>query len=160
MLGYQVFNGEWTLNGTKSALDFQLDNLSATARGLFDPVTEEIDLAIELTFQQIDELNSFDVNDYLVNVPIPVRCTGTTNDPKCQIDSAGVSRLIGRVLSGDVNDPLREKLEETIDKEVPEEYQGAAKALLDLLGGSLDSERRPRQPEGSEAPAEPTPEEI
>lgn len=162
MLGYQVFNGEWTLNGTKSALNFQLDNLKATAKGLFDPVTEEIDLAVELTFEQLEEFNSFDVNDYLVNVPIPVRCTGTTNDPKCRIDSAGVSRLIGRVLSGDVNDPLRDKLEETIDKEVPEEYRGAAKALLDMLGGSLDSERRPRQeqPDANEIPTEPTPEEI
>lgn len=164
MLGYQVFNGEWTLNGTKSALNFQLDNLKATATGLFDPVTEEIDLAVELTFEQIEELNSFDVNDYLVNVPIPVRCKGTTNQPKCRIDSAGVSRLIGRVLSGDVNDPLREKLEETIDKEVPEEYRGAAKALLDMLGGSLDQERRPQgttpKPETSGEPTQPEPEEI
>lgn len=164
MLGYEVFNGEWVLNGTKSALKFQLDNLKASAKGLFDPVTEEIDLAVELTFEQLEELNSFDVNDYLVNVPIPVRCTGTTNNPKCRIDSAGVSRLIGRALSGDVNDPLREKLEETIDKEVPEEYRGAAKALLDMLGGSLDQERAPRDSRPGagtdEVPQQPAPEEI
>lgn len=135
LLDYQVLDGNWQIDGERSTVRFQLDNLNVDARGKFDPLTEEIDMAVDLTFRNLPELRSFDVNDYLIDLPIPMRCTGTTTEPKCSVDSQGIQRLVARVLTGNSNDALRGKLDEAIDKEVPEEYREAARGLLDILGG-------------------------
>ena len=45
--------------------------------------------------------------------------------------------LIATALTGEADNGLRRKLEEKIDEEVPEEFRGVARDLLDILGRAL-----------------------
>ncbi len=141
MWSYQRMVGSWRIIEQHHQLDFALDNLTVIAEGDYNPETDNLDLLAELTFENDPALPLFDINPMLLNLPIPVRCRGTLADPTCRIDDRAAQRVVAAALTKS-DSPLRAKLEEKIEEKVPEKYQEAAKALLDLLGGSRKKRSR------------------
>jgi len=133
---YQRLNGRWEIDGQRHDLAFTLDNLAVAARGTYAPDRQQLDIMAELTFFDDPELPGFDVNPALHGLPIPIRCRGTIDEPACQLDSKRAQRLALQVLRSDDSGELRRSLDEKIDKDVPEQFRDAARALLDLLGGA------------------------
>lgn len=141
MWPYERLVGTWRINEQHHQLDFALDNLTVLAVGDYNPETDKLDLRAELTFENNPDLPVFDINPMLLNLPIPVRCRGALADPTCRIDDRAAQRVVASALTKS-DSPLRAKLEEKIEEEVPEKYQEAAKAILDLLGGSRKKRSR------------------
>ncbi|MGE0624209.1 MAG: AsmA family protein [Pseudomonadales bacterium] len=137
---YQKLIGEWAINGTSHRMDFALDNLTAAANGDYDPLADALDMDLEFVFKSDPGINGFDINPALLDVPIPLTCTGTLEAPKCGVTRDGASRLVASVMQGAKGQEIREKLDRKIDEEVPEQYRDAARGLLDLLSGSKKSE--------------------
>jgi uncharacterized protein involved in outer membrane biogenesis len=137
VLEYQIFTGTWNIQRGGHHMDITLDNLSLKANGKYDPVEDYMDMRIALTIHENPELNTFDVNNTLRELPIPVRCRGSAQAPKCKLDKKGARRLLADALSGDSNDAINEKLNRKIEEEVPEEYRDTARALLQGLGDLL-----------------------
>ena len=136
---YQRFVGDWRIDRQHHVLDLALDNLTVEAEGDYLPETGKIDLVAQLTFSNDPLFPIFDVNPLLFDLPIPVRCQGQLADPNCAIDQAAAQRIVASALqSGDATG-LRGKLERKIEEEVPEEYQDAARSLLDIFSRSAPS---------------------
>jgi hypothetical protein len=133
---YERFIGEWSVNGTQHAMDFALDNLTAAIAGVYDPLTDALDIQLDIVFEDNPGMHSFDVNPLLVGLPIPLRCRGTLEEPSCAVDQAAAQRIIASALTSEKGDELRDKIEEKIDEQVPEEYRDAAKNLLDIFSRS------------------------
>ncbi len=133
---YQRLVGDWRIERQHHVLDLALDNLQVSARGDYAAKDDEIDMLAELVFGNDPAWPIFEMNPLLYDVPIPVRCRGTLSSPSCRLDQDAAQRIAARALSGEDSE-LRAKLEEKIDREVPEEYRDAARSLLDALGGAL-----------------------
>jgi hypothetical protein len=144
ILDYKRFTGTWNVDGTRHDLDVLLDNLSVALDGTFDPFTEALDMAASVKLLQGTPYQSFDLDPILMNIELPVHCTGTVTAPECKPDQAGVKRLLTRVLTSD-NPEVKAKVDQTIDEKVPEEYRDAARSLLDLLrqGGQASPQPAP-----------------
>ena len=137
---YQRFTGTWIIDGLNHRIGFVIDNLSVQGSGIHDWMQDDLDMNLTLTVSDDPAFSSFDINPLLVDLAIPVRCQGPLTGVRCKLDEAGARDLLGRALRGDANEPLKEKLEQTIEENVPEEFQDAARALLDLIGGALDDD--------------------
>ncbi len=135
---YERFIGEWDIKGTQHTLDLALDNLTAAINGVYDPVTDALDMQLDIVFEDNPDMHSFDVNPLLVGLPLPLRCTGTLEEPKCAVDAAAAQRIVASALTSEKGSELRNKIEEKIDEQVPEEYRDAAKNLLDIFSRSAD----------------------
>lgn len=133
---YQRLVGNWRIQGTEHTLDFALDNLTVTADGQYDVVTDEMDMLAELQFATLAEGQMFDVNPLLMDLPIPIRCRGPADAPTCALVADAAQRIVAKVLTSDEDSALRAKINEKIEAEVPEQYREAARGLLDLLSGS------------------------
>ena len=136
---YERFVGNWRVDKQHHNLDFALDNLTVKAAGDYNAADDDMDILAEMTFETLAEGRMFEVNPLLMDLPIPVRCRGALEDPKCRVDDKAAQRLVATVLTSKEGSAMREKLDEKIEKEVPEEYRDAARSLLDLLGGALES---------------------
>jgi hypothetical protein len=134
---YQRFVGNWRIDRQHHQLDAALDNLSLAAEGDYHPASDELDMLLTLVFTNNPELPVFDVNPLLYDLPIPVRCRGSLDDPTCRVDQKVAQRIVAEALTGGENAELRSKLDQKIDEEVPPEYRDAARSLLDALGTSL-----------------------
>jgi hypothetical protein len=133
---YERFIGEWSINGTNHVMDLALDNLTAAVAGIYDPVTDALDMQLDIVFEDNPNMHSFDVNPLLVGLPLPLRCTGTLEEPKCAVDAAAAQRIVASALTSEKGSELRTKIEEKIDEQVPEEFRDAAKNLLDIFSRS------------------------
>jgi hypothetical protein len=136
---YQRLIGEWVINGTNHQMDFALDNLTAAINGVYDPLTDELDMDVEFLFEDNPDIHSFDVNPVLVGLAIPLSCSGSLEEPACSVNPEATRNLVAAVLTAEQGSEIREKLDQKIEQEVPEEYREAARGLLDLLGKSLKS---------------------
>jgi hypothetical protein len=132
---YQRLVGDWRIDRQQHHVDLALDNLIVTGSGDYRPETEEIDMQLELVFQNDPQWPVFQVHPMLYDLPIPIRCRGALADPTCRLDSGVAQRIVAQALASE-DSPLRANLEEKIDTEVPAQYRDAARSLLDLLGGS------------------------
>ncbi|MCZ6617475.1 MAG: AsmA family protein [Gammaproteobacteria bacterium] len=141
MWSYQRLVGNWRIDEQHHELDFALDNLTVLAEGDYNPETDKLDLLAELTFENNPDLPVFDINPMLMYLPIPVRCRGSIADPTCRIDDRAAQKIVASALASP-DSPLHAKLEKKIEEKVPEEYQEAARAILDLLGGSREKRSR------------------
>ncbi len=139
---YQRFVGDWRIDRQHHLLNFALDNLSVDTEGDYLPRTEEIDLTANLTFSNDPAFPIFDVNPLLFDLPIPVRCRGKIESPNCAIDQKAAQRIVANALQSSEDNGLRSKLEQKIQDEVPEQYQDAARSLLDIFSRSVQSEPR------------------
>ena len=138
MLRYETMTGTLAVDGKRHALEFVLDNLHLTADGEIDYMTDTADLVAYVTVNEAPEGSPLTVNDWLQGTPIPMRCRGTANDPKCRIDNDATKQIVARALQRGDETGLRQKLEDKIDEKVPEEYKEAAKGVLDLIGRALE----------------------
>lgn len=132
---YQRLVGDWRVDGTRHVVDATLDNLAVAAQGDYDPVGDEMDMAVTLTFGNDPSLPVFELNPLLYDLPIPLRCRGTLAEPACRLDSDGARSLLARAMAGGEDNELRATLDRKIDEQVPEQYRDAARALLEMLGG-------------------------
>ncbi len=133
---YQRLVGDWRIERQHHVLDLALDNLQVSAQGDYAAGDDQMDMLVELVFGNDPDWPVFEMNPLLYDVPIPIRCRGAVSSPSCRLDEAAAQRIAARALSGEDSE-LRAKLEEKIDREVPEEYRDAARSLLDALGGAL-----------------------
>ncbi len=134
---YERMTGDWQIDGKQHALNFSLDNLTAAMNGTYDALTDELNMQLEVTFQDNPGMHSFDVNPLLIGLPIPFQCVGSLDNPSCRVDPAATQRLVASVLRDSKGQELIDELDRKIDEDVPEEYREAARSLLDLLGGAL-----------------------
>jgi hypothetical protein len=137
-LGYQYFVGDWHVDGIRHRIRMTLDNVSIASEGTYDPATERLDMLTTLTFDGNAQYQSLAINPELMDIPIPMRCTGNLDDPRCRLDEQQSKRMVATVLRSSANSQTRAELEKKIDKEVPEEYRDRARGLLDKLGRMLD----------------------
>lgn len=139
---YERMTGDWQIDGKTHDLNFALDNLTAAMHGTYDPLADQLNMQINVTFQDNPGMHSFDVNPLLIDLPIPFQCAGSLEDPSCRIDPDAMQSLVASVLRETKGQELIDQLDQKIDEDVPEEYREAARSLLDLLGGAL---KKPRQ---------------
>jgi hypothetical protein len=146
---YQRLVGDWRIDRQQHHIDLALDNLIVNGAGDYDPNTQEIDMLLELVFQNDPQWPVFQVHPMLYDLPIPIRCRGALADPTCRLDSGAAQRIVAQALAGGEDNALRASLEEKIDTQVPAQYRDAARSLLDLLGGSRqdrsDRDRKSRE---------------
>ncbi len=134
---YERLIGDWAINGTNHQLDLAFDNLTAAVNGDYDPLTDALDMDVEFLFEDNPDMHSFDLNPVLVGLPIPMKCTGTLETPQCGVTKEATQNFIAAVLTSEQGSEAREKIDQVIEEEVPEEYRETARGLLDLLGESL-----------------------
>lgn len=137
MWNYQRLVGTWHIDHQHHKLDAALDNLSLTAEGDYLPAEDDMNMLLTLQFGKDPSLPVFDLNPLLYDLPIPVRCRGSVEEPTCKVDDRVAKRVVAAAL-GSKDSELRTKLEKKIDEEVPEQYRDAARSLLDALGSSLE----------------------
>jgi AsmA protein len=146
-LQYQRFTGTWNVDGPKQAFDVALDNLTLKAKGIVDPLTDAIDLAATVTVANDPNYSTFKVGKALMGLPLPIRCRGSLDDPKCGADPEGTKKLLAQALSGK-NPEMQQRLDNVIDEKVPEEYRDTARSLLDMFkqGAKAQPAPEPQQP--------------
>ncbi len=140
---YERLIGDWAINGTNHQLDLAFDNLTAAVNGDYDPLTDVLDMDVEFLFEDNPDMHSFDVNPVLVGLPIPMKCTGTLEAPQCGVTQEATQNFIAAVLTSEQGSKARERIDEVIEENVPEEYRETARGLLDILGESLKRRRDP-----------------
>ncbi len=134
---YERLIGDWNINGTRHEMALALDNLTAAVLGTYDPLTDALDMNVEFLFENNPDMHSFDVNPVLVGLPIPLTCKGTLEAPKCGVTADATRNLVAAVLTSEQGSEARQKLDDAIEENVPEEYRETARGLLDMLGDSL-----------------------
>jgi hypothetical protein len=70
-----------------------------------------------------------------------MKCTGTLEAPQCGVTPEATQNFIAAVLTSEQGSKAREKIDQVIEEEVPEEYRETARGLLDMLGESLKKRR-------------------
>ncbi|TNF83760.1 MAG: hypothetical protein EP301_11245 [Gammaproteobacteria bacterium] len=140
---YERLIGDWTINGTNHQLNLALDNLTAAIDGDYDPLSDALDMDVEFVFEDDPNMHSFDVNEVLVGLPIPLTCQGTLEAPQCKVTEEATRNFVAAVLTSEQGSKAREKIDQVIDEEVPEEYRETARGLLDILGESLKKRKDP-----------------
>lgn len=143
MWTYERLIGDWAINGTNHQLDLAFDNLTANVSGDYDPLTDVLDMDVEFLFEDNPGMHSFDVNEVLVGLPIPLTCKGTLETPQCGVTQEATQNFIAAVLTSEGGSKAREQIDKVIEEEVPEEYRETARGLLDLLGESLKRRNDP-----------------
>ena len=138
VLNYATMTGHLSIDGLHHDLDFALDNLSIKAEGPVDYVADGVDLLAHVTVSEPPQDSLITINEWLMGTPIPMRCLGSTAEPKCRLDNDAATSIVANALQRGNESGLRRKLEEKIDEDVPEEYKEAAKGILDLLGKALE----------------------
>jgi AsmA protein len=146
-LKYQRLTGTWNTSGAAQDLDIVLDNLSLKAIGKLDALADDMDLTVTVTVNDDPKYKSFKVSPLLTGLPVPVRCRGSLDAPKCGADEAGTRKLLAQALSGS-NPEMKKKLDQAIDEKVPAEYRDAARSLLELLnkGAQQTPSQQPAAP--------------
>jgi hypothetical protein len=138
MWDYERLIGNWRVDHQHHNLDLALDNLTVVADGAYNVAGDEMDMLAELTFKTLPTGRMFEVNPLLMDLPIPIRCQGSLENPKCRVDEKAAKRLVASALTSKEGSAMREKLDQKIDEQVPEEYRETARGLLDMLGGALN----------------------
>ncbi|MEM7220350.1 MAG: AsmA family protein [Pseudomonadota bacterium] len=133
-LDYSKLVGDWQIDGKRQSMSFSLDNLDISADGTVDTLTDELDMAAKLTFQNDPTLHSFDIPDALRGVPIPVRCIGSVSTPDCGLDRNAAQRLIGEVVRKNAGS----KLESLVGDKLGDDAKKALRGLGSLFGGKKD----------------------
>lgn len=130
---YRRFAGQVRLAGlADQKVDVAIDNLALAATGAYDQAANAIDYNVEMTVRA-DPQPTFPVVDYLVDVPLPMRCAGPLDGDGalCGIERDGVQRALAAALRNEAGNRLRDKVTE----KVPEGLRDAAKGLFDRLRG-------------------------
>lgn len=136
---YEQFTGRWNIDGAIHSLQFALDNMSVDANGKYDYLTDTIDMLANVTINEAPETSPFQINPLLQGTPIPIRCTGASDNPTCKLDRNAAQQVVAKALQSGDDSGLRSKLEQKIEEDVPEEYRETARGLLDILGRALDN---------------------
>lgn len=139
-LRHQSLTGDWTVQGAEQKLRVQMDSLVVETEGQHHFLTGQLDLAGTVTFIEDASLPQLAPSPILVDLPIPVRCTGVVERPDCTLDAAAASRLISEMLQGEAGAAQQEKLNAVIDGLVPPQHQEAARALLRMLRRGRDED--------------------
>ncbi len=140
-LNYEKLAGDWKVEGRTHTLDLLLDNMAIVANGEYDPISGAMDMRGALTVNEHPSLSSFDINPALYGAPIPIRCTGTTEEPDCGLDKSEAQNTLQTIAANRARSEIDEKLDEAISDKVPEEYQDKAREALKGLGGLLNRKK-------------------
>lgn len=139
---YEELSGDWQIDGIQHTLDLALDNLSAMMDGTYDPLSDSLDMGVELKLEPpLADGHGLRLSPLLEDIPIPVRCKGTLEAPTCTLDQQSAQRIVSEALSGAGGSELRSKIEQKIDTDVPEEYRETARGLLDVFTRKLDGQQ-------------------
>lgn len=142
-LDYKRLVGNWAVDGQQHVIDLALDNIALAMNGTYDPFNDTMDMKIDVTVRNDPEIKTFQVNSMLMDLAIPVRCTGPTTGPTCRPDEQGVKNLIARALSGQAGEKTTQRIDKAIEENVPEEHREAARSLLKGFGELLKQSQPP-----------------
>ncbi|MFK7913524.1 MAG: AsmA family protein [Pseudomonadales bacterium] len=134
LLGYEDLAGQWRVQGTQQDLAFTMDNIAIASKGLLNALTGELDMRSSVTINRHPTLDLLPISDDLYGLPIPMRCTGTTEAPDCSLDSEAARKTLTAMATSKARGKVDEKLNEAIEDKVPEEYRETAKEALKGLG--------------------------
>ncbi len=138
VLDYTRFNGQLQLLAGlgEQRFDAALENLVIQGSGGYSLATNTVAYDATITVENDPRYHSFDINEYLVGIPLPIRCEGVLDGTRrlCGLDADSAQQVIARALSGAAGDKVRARIEEAIDDKVPEQFRDAARGFLDLLG--------------------------
>ena len=136
---YQSLAGTWSIKGATQRLSIELDNLALTAKGEYHFDEDRLDLAAKVAIEEGTGDSAFAASPLLTGIRIPLRCTGTLAEPGCELDGKAVRRLLAEAAKD--GSEMQQRVEAIIDEKVPPKQRQAARAVLRLLGGSIEDER-------------------
>ena len=145
VLNYEVLEARWQPAAGAQRLWGRLDNLRLDAVARIDAdlqhaASDQLAASGTLTFAADVEPIAFPVPPILQDLPLPFGCEGTTIQPQCRLDAEASKQLLVDALQGRGPGGLAEKIDELIERKVPEQYQRAARSLLEILGHSIEDE--------------------
>jgi AsmA protein len=144
VLDYRRLTGDWKVDGMQHEVSLLLDNLQLNINGTYDPMTTAMDMRVALTVLDEPEYRSLDIHPRLIGLSLPVRCRGSLDSPSCRPDEGAVRTVIADALRDEATGAARERLDDAIERHIPDEYRGPAQ---DLLRGLRNPRQERQQPE-------------
>ena len=133
-LQYNNLQAAWTIIGPANTVVLDLDNLRASAAGPVQFLEDNLSLIGEAVVQTPQRGQQIKLAPVLLNAPIPFNCEGKLAEPSCKPDTSAVGKLLVQVVKNTQQDKVKEKLDQVIKEQVPEQFREAAKQLLNLFG--------------------------
>jgi hypothetical protein len=147
VLDYRRLTGTWQVDGLQHDITLLLDNVRLRINGTYDPFTEAMDMRLALTILDEPEFQSLEIHPRLFGVSLPVRCRGTLDAPRCRPDEQEVRSLLASALREEATGQARERLDEALERHIPDEYRAPARELRDALRGIDPRRSRERREE-------------
>lgn len=141
-LNYENLVADWVVDGKTHAVTLALDNIALAVNGDLDPLTGGLEMRGSVSVQRHETLDSFKVNPLLYDVPIPVRCTGTVNEPVCALDSEAAQRTVAAIAAGQAREKVDREIEDVLEDKVPEEYRDTARSALEEIGDLFGKKKK------------------
>ena len=142
-LEYLTLTGRWIPDQGIQRLTGRLDNVSLDATAHLeisptDPADDKLRATGTFTFESAQPPLSLAAPPILTDLPLPIVCDGSPTLPRCAMDAKAVQQILADVMQGRGPEGLSGKLNDIIDQNVPEQYQRAARGLLEILGHSIN----------------------
>ena len=137
-LQYTKLTGDWKVQGKQQDIRVAIDNLALAAKGSIDALSGAMDLRGTVTVEEDATLDILKVSDELYGLPIPLRCSGSLEEPSCGLDTEAAQGALADYAAGRARGEVSERINEALEEKVPEEYRDAAKGLLKGLFGNQE----------------------
>ena len=135
---YQSLAGTWSIEGANQRLNVALDNLILKAKGAYHFAEDRLDMTAKVAIEEGDSESAFEANPLLAGISIPLRCEGTLAESSCKLDGNAVRRLLAEAAMN--GSEMQRKVDAIIEEKLPPKQRQAARAVLRLLGGSIEEE--------------------
>ena len=135
---YKSLAGTWSIQGAAQRLNVALDNLVLKAKGEYLLADDRLDMTAKVAIEAGSADSAFEANPLLTGISIPLRCAGTLAEPGCELDSKAVRRLLAEAAKD--GSEMQRKVDAIIEEKLPPKQRNAARAVLRLLGGSIEEE--------------------
>ena len=135
---YQSLAGTWSIEGAAHRLSITLDNLVLEADGEYRYAEDHLDLSATVSIEEGADDDAFEVHPLLAGIPIPLRCAGGGADLGCELDGRAVRQLLAEAAKD--GSEMQRRLDAIIEEKLPPKQRQAARAVLRLLGGSIEEE--------------------
>ena len=135
---YQSLAGTWSIEGASQRLNVALDNLILKAKGAYHFAEDRLDMTAKVAIEEGGSESAFEANPLLTGIDIPLRCAGPLAEAACELDGSAVRRLLAEAAKD--GSEMQRKVEAIIDEKLPPKQRQAARAVLRLLGGSIEED--------------------
>ena len=136
-LDYRELTGTWRISGTKHRIQADLDNLAVRAQGEYDYLADNLDLLVQLVIEkppaEASHWSGRAVSAALLGLPVPVRCRGSIQSPRCGLDVGALAAQLADLARAEEGSREARQVEAIIDGIAPPKYRKAVASLLKLL---------------------------